>query len=173
VLECPYDQATDSFVPPPDADPWTDCAAALQNGLSGQACGANFTCGRVASACCVEVASCGILYPGLPSEPPPEPSQHLIRLQVCNPDCEKLLADDGVVANDCASAYIQSRQPDGVAAIGRHCEGDFVCMNGVDIRGQGVTRGIEVPDDGIVFCQGGLVLGRGVGLQPPALQREL
>jgi hypothetical protein len=178
VLECPIDHRRFEFVPPSDHVPWVDCDAALRDGRSGQTCGAAFTCGRVAGACCAELASCGVVYPRFSDiEAPaargdearaPEPSQRLIRVRACTQDCQNVTPDESAVATDCASAYTQDTKADPlVSAIGRRCSGDFVCMNGVDLRASGVAQGIDFTDDPrLAFCQDGVVLGRADAIQP-------
>jgi hypothetical protein len=167
VLECPSNPVSLEFVPPPDHDPWVDCEAALRDGQSGQACGAAFTCARIAGTCCIELASCGIVYPDLSDDGRREPSQHLIRMRTCTQNCQNLTPDESAVATDCASAYTQ-RDPF-QTALGRRCSGEFVCINGIDVRG-GVAHGIDyTSSNDFAFCQGGVVLGRTGSHQPPTL----
>jgi len=167
VLECPFDLVTLELATPPAADePWVDCDAALNGGHTGQACGAHFTCGRIADACCAELASCGIEYPDLSSDGVTEPSQRLIRLRICTQDCQNLTLDESAVATDCATAYLQDDPF--VVALGRTCNGDFVCVNGVDVRETGIPDGMDITESvEVAFCEGGVVLGR--ALQPPGL----
>jgi hypothetical protein len=99
----------------------------------------------------------------------PRVSQRLIRMRICTLDCQNLTRDESTVAADCASAYTQDNPL--IPVLGRSCRGDFVCMNGVDVRASGVAEGLdyvgtELPE--ITFCQGGVVLGRDP-LQPPGL----
>lgn len=168
VLDCPSFPEMNPV--PRDGGPIADCEVALSEGLSGQICEGSFTCGRVADTCCIELATCGV---SLTADETVGPSQRLARMRVCTRDCENIPVDDSAVATDCASAYIEDAPyelPYGIA-FGRACTGDFVCMDGFDIRGHGIPQPLVRRGDDIAFCQNGIVLGQPgpFGLNVPML----